>query len=145
MKKFILEFIDVKALHDSYYGSGKLMLRALKKYGKENFKREYLHVFNDDQWELAFAKEKEYVTRDFTLRDDTYNLSEGGSVNPVMYGENNPFYGKKHTQETIDKIQDSRSWYEMTDETKEKISEGGKEVWKREGYKEKMVYIYTQK
>jgi hypothetical protein len=133
------------SLNDNYYGSGKLIRRALKKYGKENFSREYLHIFNDNEVELAFEKEREYVTKEFTLRADTYNISEGGHTNPVMYGEYNPFYGKTHTQETLDQIQKSRSWYEMSEETKKKISLGGKLNWSDSEYRIKMIEAAKKK
>jgi hypothetical protein len=130
-------------LNDNYYGSGKLIKRALKKYGKENFKREYLHIFNNDEVTHAFEKEKEYVTKEFTLREDTYNISEGGNINPVMYGENNPFYGKTHSKETIATIQQNNSWYKPTDEHKEKISKASKQFWDEN--KDRMIDIFSNR
>lgn len=59
-------------LNDSYMGSGKLIKKAIKKYGAENFTKEILHVFETE--EEMNAKEKELVT----VSEETYNLCEGG-------------------------------------------------------------------
>lgn len=61
---------------DYYMGSGKLLKRAQRKYGIENFVKEILHVF-DTEDEMN-AKEAEIVTEDFCLREDTYNMCPGG-------------------------------------------------------------------
>lgn len=53
-------------------GSGKLVKRAIKKYGIENFTKEILFVF--DTKEEMDAKEKELVV----ISEQTYNLVEGG-------------------------------------------------------------------
>jgi hypothetical protein len=59
-----------------YYGSGKQITAAIKKYGIENFKKEVLHYCNNDN-EMA-VKELEIVTEDFVKRPDTYNMHKGG-------------------------------------------------------------------
>jgi hypothetical protein len=64
-------------LNDGYMGSGKILNRAIKKYGVENFEKDILIYFNTA--EEMFAKEKEIVTDEFLLREDTYNLRRGGS------------------------------------------------------------------
>jgi dissimilatory sulfite reductase (desulfoviridin) alpha/beta subunit len=62
--------------NDSYLGSGKHLNRAIKKYGKENFVKEVLHIFdNEDDMN---AKEAELVNEEFLLRNDVYNLCPGG-------------------------------------------------------------------
>jgi hypothetical protein len=66
-----------KKPYDSYLGSGKLILYAIKKYGKENFTKEILFIF-DNKLDM-FKKEIELVTEDFCLREDTYNMFPGGS------------------------------------------------------------------
>lgn len=65
-----------KNLNDRYLGSGKLLQLAIKKYGIENFTREIIHVFDTEQ-EMNL-KEREIVTEEFCLRDDTYNMCVGG-------------------------------------------------------------------
>ena len=65
-----------KDLNDNYMGSGKILLKAIKKYGLENFKKEILYKLNSK--EEMFLKEKEIVNEDFLKRIDTYNLKEGG-------------------------------------------------------------------
>lgn len=57
-------------------GSGTAIVRAIKKYGTDNFKKEILEYC--DSYEDAFAKEGVLVTPDFLLRSDVYNLKCGG-------------------------------------------------------------------
>jgi hypothetical protein len=63
-------------LDDGYMGSGKILRRAQKKHGLENFVKEILYVFDTE--EEMNAKEKQLVTEEFCLREDTYNLCVGG-------------------------------------------------------------------
>ena len=63
-------------LDDGYFGSGKLLILAIKKYGIENFEKDILNFFNTEK-EL-FEAEVEIVNKEFVLRNDTYNLMEGG-------------------------------------------------------------------
>jgi len=62
--------------NDDYMGSGKYIVRAIKKYGVENFKKEILCECSSQE-ELN-AKERELVNEDFVNRTDTYNLVLGG-------------------------------------------------------------------
>jgi hypothetical protein len=61
---------------DGYLGSGKNLKHDIKKYGKENFTKEILFIF--DNFDDMDNKEKELVTKEFVLREDTYNLIQGG-------------------------------------------------------------------
>lgn len=65
-----------KRLNDGYMGSGKYLRNAIEKYGRDNFVTEILHVFDTE--EEMNNKERELVTEEFCLREDTYNLCEGG-------------------------------------------------------------------
>lgn len=61
---------------DSYMGSGKLIQRAIKKYGIKNFKKTILKECSS-QKEL-YLEESKLVNESFVKRKDTYNLVEGG-------------------------------------------------------------------
>ena len=112
---------------DGYLGSGNLIKLAIKKYGKENFKRETLFVFENE--DLAFLKEKELVDTEFVRRKDTYNLCEGGYG--FAGGEKHPMYGKRGkdtprfgvevTEEIRKKHRDAKRGRTLTDEHKKNI------------------------
>jgi group I intron endonuclease len=117
-------------LDDCYMGSGKILRRAQKKHGLENFVKEILHVF-DTEDEMN-AKEKELVTEEFCLHEDTYNLCVGGHggfshINRAglnVYGKNGQSgYG----------LENLKDWtgIPLADETKKKISDAliGKQTW----------------
>ena len=59
-------------LSDGYMGSGKLLKRAIRKYGHANFQKEILFIFDNEK--DMNAKEKELVI----VSEETYNLCEGG-------------------------------------------------------------------
>lgn len=63
-------------LEDNYLGSGKYLNAAIKKYGRENFKREILHIC--DSKEKAYLIEKRIVTPELISSGNVYNLNTGG-------------------------------------------------------------------
>lgn len=100
--------------------------RAIRKYGIENFEIKIL-AENIETQEKLNEYEIFFIKRYKTLNiQNGYNVAEGGYNNPFvgktekemdefkrkvsesrkgqMIGENNPFYGKKHTEETKNKI-----------------------------------------
>lgn len=132
-----------------YLGSGVILKKAIKKYGKVNFKKKILCVcFNEK--ELYFAEEyliKKYQSRNFKIG---YNVSNGGKAGDGfknkhhseeakrrmgskgkkngmfkkgyrIMGKNNPFYGKHHNEETLKKMKRPK-----TIEHKRKIGESKK-------------------
>lgn len=70
--KFYIGKHQTKNLQDGYMGSGKLIRRAIRKYGLDNFTKEILHVYDTE--EEMNTKEKELVV----LGESSYNLCEGG-------------------------------------------------------------------
>ncbi len=113
-----------KDTHDSpdYLGSGVLIKRAIGKYGKDAFIKEIIEACNTSE-ELN-DRELYWIKNLDCLHPNGYNIlvgSTGGDVltnNPnrdvairhmkenayKRDGELNPFYGKSHTPETINKI-----------------------------------------
>lgn len=61
-----------KDKNDGYMGSGKIIKRAIQKYGVENFTKEI--IVECSCAEEMFAKEKELVV----LNDMSYNMKSGG-------------------------------------------------------------------
>lgn len=62
--------------NDDYLGSGTVFNEAKVKYGRENFMKEVLFIF-DNEAEMD-AKEAELVTEEFVLEDTNYNICPGG-------------------------------------------------------------------
>ena len=63
-------------IDDNYFGSGKHLKNAQKKYGLENFTKTILfELQNEEEMNLL---EKMVVNENFLKRDDVYNLNEGG-------------------------------------------------------------------
>lgn len=88
----------IKNDYDEYYGSGKRLKYALKKYGKNSFNRIILFTF--DTSKDAYLKEAELVTEK-TLKDPLcYNFKVGGQDGTGQFREKNPFWGKTHSVET---------------------------------------------
>lgn len=120
-------------IDDGYLGSGVLFLKALKKYGKENFIRKVLcecSSFDD-----MLVKESEFVNREFCLREDTYNIIDGG------YGCN----GLKHSEETKQRMSIIAQGRTHTEETKLKMSTTKKGMVFSQDHREKIVKANTGK
>lgn len=61
---------------DSYMGSGKLIKLAIKKYGRDSFKKEILAEFKTNK--EAASYESNLVTRELIESGNCYNMHEGG-------------------------------------------------------------------
>lgn len=84
-------------LNDEYLGSGKLLRQAIKKYGKENFKKEILLYCLTEQ-ELNYW-EKRIVDR-HKGNANCYNLApggEGGNVTKHLSSEEKKEIGKRRS------------------------------------------------
>lgn len=99
-------------LNDGYYGSGKLIKSAIKKYGKENFSKEIMFIF-ETEVEMN-NKEKELITEEFVSMKNTYNVGIGGEGGPH-------FKGKKHSSETK-KLISSKSGKKFSELEKQNMS-----------------------
>lgn len=135
-------------LDDGYMGSGKLIIKAIKKYGIENFKREILYQFDTAQ--EAYDKERELVTEKIINNNEYYNLREGGKNCGILSDEvrarisriqkelhvsgkvkpwNKGIPHSKETKEKISKILKNKN-RKLSEEHKEKIRQAnlGKKI-----------------
>ena len=124
-----------KSLNDNYMGSGKLVKRAQKKYGMENFEKEILYsciqykATADDVERFAIAKERAIGKAEYNIADGGQGGNLGEEVNKKLRGENNPFYGKRHSEEARRKISEASKGRKLgphSEETRRKISEAHK-------------------
>lgn len=87
--RFYVGVHRTKDLDDGYMGSGSLIKKAVKKYGKAVFVKEIL--FDFDTVEEMVEKERAIVTRDFVEREETYNLVPGGYQGDAFYAAREEF------------------------------------------------------
>jgi len=126
-----------------YLGSGALLLKDIKKYGKENFKKEILEYCTKEN----LGKREEYWIDYFNAvkSNDFYNIRSQTSgwynkdLNEEKYnhvvnkiGDSNR--GKKRSQETKNKIKNNK-------ERNLKISKANKGKFKPEGFGDKISNI----
>lgn len=100
-------------LEDGYFGSGKILKKAIKKYSKENFKREiieYCDIKDIDEREIHWIKKLKTIVKG-------YNLTDGGEGT----------LGLVHSKESIERMIKSREGFTHSKESKEKMSETRKE------------------
>lgn len=139
-------------IDDGYMGSGRILRRAISKYGIENFVKEIL--FEASTAEEMFSKERELVE----VSEHTYNIKKGGEggfdyINGILYingrsdnwkknmsiaqrgkhvGKYNANYGKHPSEETRRKLRQAKKGNKHfqgrkhTDETKSKMSSSKK-------------------
>lgn len=110
--KIYIGLHETDNLSDGYLGSGKALKRAIRKYGKDNFKKEILFVYNNKR--EMIAKEKELVNEDFVNRKDTYNISKGG------FGLSTLSESKR--KETDEKIKEARKKWDLTEMARKRIA-----------------------
>ena len=104
--------------NDDYLGSGSALNAAIKKYGRENFKKEVLHIFKTE--EEAYDKEAELVTEDVINDPLCYNQMLGGKGS--ISGKNHPMSGYIHSQDAKNKISSTHKGKIISQKTKDKMS-----------------------
>jgi group I intron endonuclease len=118
-------------LEDGYLGSGKALKAAIKKYGRENFRKEILLFARNEQ--ALNILEMMAVTPEFCNRRDNYNLKEGGNsgrpnaktrekMRQKKLGPRNHNYGKPKTAEWKAKVSAAHKGRVVSEETRRKLS-----------------------
>lgn len=105
----------------------------IEKYGWDNFQHKVLlRIECETEEELWFwldEWEKWYIEK-YDSYYNGYNSTLGGSIHCNMSGENNPFYGRHHKEETKQHYRDMFTGIKLTDEHKNKISISVKKHYK---------------
>ena len=130
--KYYIGMHQTKDLQDDYMGSGKILKQAIKKYGVQNFYKEILHIFDNE--EDMRNKEKELVV----ICENSYNLCDGGKGG-FGYLNRTGLSSRKGavlSEQTKQKISKSKIGTKLSEETKKKISENS--GMKREEIKQKV-------
>lgn len=131
--------------HKEYLGSGKLIKKAIEKYGKENFKKEILIEYNNS--EEANELEKYYIKLyDSRNPNIGYNIAEGGNNGPMderskkLMSEHNWIKGKNLPKETCLKISNTLKGKKLPKECYLKAGESFKKLkWIHKGDQQKRV------
>jgi hypothetical protein len=124
-----------KNIEDDYLGSGKYLIRAINKYGVENFYKEIIAICetSKDMYDL----EAKLVCSDFIKETSNYNMKIGGFggwnyVNSLaMTNEHKEKIRKANLGKTLnsshkEKIRKANLGRKASKETKEKMSLSGK-------------------
>ena len=105
-------------MRGDYFGSGKAITRALRKYGKSAFKREIIfEAFTKE--DLDWAEKWFIAEHDAVKSRKYYNISPGGRASLG-------FTGKKHTEERNRKLSEKMMGHAVTDAVRKAAAEVGK-------------------
>ena len=104
-----------KDFNREYLGSGVLLSKAIKKYGKENFKVELIEDCNTI--EDLNNREKFWITEN--MGKDCYNIAEGGTGGNTMGNHPNK---KTHYESISKKISETLKGHTVSDEQRKKQS-----------------------
>lgn len=114
-KKYIGQRSYAKPRWEDYLGSGKLLLRAIRKHGQANFRRTIL--FEARTKEELDAAEKRFIAEANAVEDKSYyNLVPGG------HGCSMGFSGKKHSTETRRRMRQAALGHAVADHVRQAVS-----------------------
>ncbi len=123
----------IQPIDDPYFGSGKLLKMAIRKYGKDNFIKEIIELcINEDSLN---EREIHWIYKLNSFSPNGYNINVGGKGGDTF--TNNP--NKEKVRAIIAGINIGRK---HTNEYKEKLSKLRKGKTQAPCEKEKCIYCY---
>ena len=128
-KKYIGKKTSKSFLGENYLGSGIYLNRAVKKYGRNNFKVRLLETIDTNQKDLC---EREIFWIDYYNAIDSdkfYNIGAGGIGwnNSVNFRKgNNHWLGKHHTEDSRKKMSNSHRGKHLSEKHKKSLSKAQK-------------------
>lgn len=138
-------------IDDGYFGSGKALKNAVKKYGEENFLFDVLRYCNDEAEMLEH--EARIVDECFISRKDNYNIVVGGGMPPRIDQRGRVFTeehrrnisisgkGRPCSQETRKKLSERSTGRLHSEEAKAKMSESRKGMKFSESHRESISNV----
>ena len=128
---------------EKYFGSGKILRRAIEKYGLENFSNEIIDTADTDE-ELN-EKEKYYIKHYKDLYGkDCYNLASGGDGGDVF-----KYQSSEHKQQFVDKMTEINKQRCSTEDFKNKLSKATskryQDINERKLHSEKIRDVWSDK
>lgn len=115
-------------LNDGYIGSGLRLGHSIKKYGKENFTREYVKFFNCRK--DAYSLEAEIVTPELLQDPHCMNIAVGGHGGNTLSG-----FNEQELEQFKQQCKESHNKPEYT----KKIANIVSDCWTREDYRNKQI------
>ena len=109
----------------TYLGSGLILAKAIKKYGKENFIKEILEEC--DNPDILAEREKYWIAHYNAVNDpNSYNIAKGGHGGHTgayhkvgLLGNKNPMFGKTYSDEERDSFGERmKAWHRLEDPIK---------------------------
>ena len=91
--------------YDSYLGSGSELNKDIKIFGSKYFLKGIIEYCDNNE---ELNEREKYWINFYNTINNGYNICKGGGDYPILYGEDNGFFNKKHSKETRKKLSDIR-------------------------------------
>ena len=104
--------------NDNYLGSGNILSKAIKKYGKNNFQKRILFITAHKK--QAYKLEKLLVTNNFIRSENNYNIKIGG-----IGGRGNN-HSDDERKKSSERMKLNNPAFNISEETKQKMSDSHK-------------------
>lgn len=130
-------------IHNYYLGSGKILNQAIRKYGKENFKKEILEICKTK--EQLNEREKFWI-KELKSKDNKigYNITEGGTGGKTYSKQSENYEEIRAKKSNSMKGKNKGNNNAATQENiKKKISNSMKKRWKNKEYRENQIKACT--